>query len=89
MTDETNENNSITMLTGAVAELSNEIRRMTSRIQEMDERQRTIMVGWNAFLKNAESHLKVLFKGNIPAPILKRLIQTAFKGIEDMEREPR
>jgi hypothetical protein len=48
---------------------------------------RTIMVGWNAFLKSADAQLKVLFRGNIPAPIKKRLIETAFKGMEDMERK--
>lgn len=48
---------------------------------------RTVMVGWNAFLKSAEGQLRGLFKGNIPAPILKKLLQTAFKGMEDMDRK--
>lgn len=48
---------------------------------------RTVMVGWNAFLKSAEAQLKVLFKGTIPAPLLRKLVQTAFKGLEDMERK--
>lgn len=48
---------------------------------------RTVMVGWNAFLKSAEAQLKGLFKGTIPAPLLRKLVQTAFKGLEDMERK--
>ena len=48
---------------------------------------RTVMVGWNAFLKTAEGQLKILFRGNIPAPILKKLIQTAFKGVDDTDRK--
>lgn len=87
MSEETSESRAITNLTGVVTELSNDILKLKIRIEEMDERQRTIMVGWNAFLKSAEAQLKFLFKGNIPGPILKKLIQTAFKGVEDMERK--
>lgn len=89
MSNEMNESANITMLTGAVTELSNEVRKLTIRIQEMDERQRTIMVGWNAFLKHAEGQVRHLFRGNIPAPILKKLLQTAFKGIDDSDRQGR
>ena len=47
---------------------------------------RTVMVGWNAFLKSAEAQLRTVFKGSIPQPILKKLIQTAFKGMDEAER---
>lgn len=86
MTGETNENDAITTLTGVVMELSNELRKMTDRIQEMDERQRTIMVGWNAFLKSAESQLKAIFRGKIPAPMLRKLAEVAFRGVDEAER---
>lgn len=71
----------------ALRDVRTELKTMTGRIQEMDERQRTIMVGWNAFLKSAEAQLKGLFKGTIPAPLMRKLVQTAFKGLEDMERK--
>lgn len=54
---------------------------------ETSQTLRTVMVGWNAFLKSAEAQLRHLFKGTIPAPMLKKLLQMAFKGIEDMERK--
>lgn len=101
MTDEMNENDSTTNnidYTAQVAEalkevyialrdVRDELKVMTTRIHEVDERQRTVMVGWNAFLKSAEAQLKALFQGNIPAPLKRKLIQTAFKGMEEAERK--
>lgn len=78
--------------------MATEIKLLTSRFDAMEDSLsaaihantqtlRTVMVGWNAFLKSAEAQLKVLFRGNIPAPLLRKLVQTAFKGLEDMERK--
>lgn len=86
MSNETPESVSITKLTEVVAGLQAEMKMMTGQIQIMDERQRTIMVGWNGFLKSAEAQLRAVFKGNIPAPMLKKLLQMAFKGMDEAER---
>lgn len=61
--------------------------RLIAAQQENTQVLRTVMVGWNAFLKSAESQLRGIFKGNIPAPILRRLIESAFKGIDEVERK--
>lgn len=65
------------------------MRLLSSAVQENTQVLRTVMVGWNAFLKSAESQLRAVFKGNIPAPMLKRLIQMAFKGVDEAERKNR
>lgn len=63
-----------------------ELRLVTAQ-QEHTQTLRTVMVGWNAFLKNAENQLRGLFKGSIPPPMLRKLVQMAFKGMEEMERK--
>lgn len=59
----------------------------TRNVFEMKQKLQSVMVGWNAFLKSAEAQLKALFQGNIPAPLKRKLIQTAFKGMEEAERK--
>lgn len=59
----------------------------TRNLFEMKQKLQSIMVGWNAFLKSAEAQFKALFQGNIPAPLKRKLIQTAFKGMEEAERK--
>jgi K+/H+ antiporter YhaU regulatory subunit KhtT len=61
--------------------------RLSEEVEKLHQSQKTIMVGWNAFLKSAEAQLKALFKGNIPTPMLKKLLQMAFRGMEDAERK--
>lgn len=103
MPEESVEKNSITNVTGETPDPYDEwytrdiqtmLQGLHHRLDKIETAQhehtqtlRTVMVGWNAFLKNAEAHLKVLFKGTIPAPLLRKLVQTAFKGIEEIERK--
>lgn len=85
-------------LTTAVAELRGQLKRVHERLDEFEIKMltaqqehtqvlRTVMVGWNAFLKSAEAQLRTLFKGSIPPPMLRKLVQMAFKGVEEMERK--
>ena len=85
-------------LTTRVANLSHQIISLIDRVDRMEIKLltaqqentqvlRTVMVGWNAFLKSAEAQLRTLFKGSIPPPMLRKLVQMAFKGVEEMERK--
>lgn len=49
------------------------------RMQTFDQHQRTIMVGWNGFLEHAGLHLNNLFRGKVPAPILRKLLEASFR----------
>lgn len=48
-------------------------------IRRFDQHQRTIMVGWNSFIEHAGMHLNNLFRGKVPAPLLRKLIEAAFR----------
>lgn len=48
-------------------------------IKRMDQHQRTIMVGWNSFIEHAGMHLNNLFRGKVPAPLLRKLIEASFR----------
>lgn len=48
-------------------------------IKKFDQHQRTIMVGWNSLLEHAGMHLNNLFRGKVPAPLLRKLIEASFR----------
>lgn len=48
-------------------------------VKKFDHHQRTIMVGWNSFLEHAGMQLNHLFRGRVPAPILRRLLEASFR----------
>lgn len=48
-------------------------------ITRFDQHQRTIMVGWNSFIEHAGMHLNNLFRGKVPAPLLRKLIEASFR----------
>lgn len=88
----------IVELTTQVTRLGGQTKRLHDRLDEMEIKLltaqhentqvlRTVMVGWNAFLKSAEDQLRGLFKGAIPTPILRKLILTAFKGLDEPGRK--
>lgn len=48
-------------------------------MKKFDQHQRTIMVGWNSFIEHAGMHLNNLFRGKVPAPLLRKLIEASFR----------
>lgn len=52
---------------------------LEAAIKRFDHHQRTIMVGWNSFLEHAGMHLNQLFRGKVPQPILRKLLEAAFR----------
>ena len=60
-------------------ELMKQLVRIEDAIKRMDQHQRTIMVGWNSFIEHAGMHLNNLFRGKVPAPLLRKLIEASFR----------
>lgn len=60
-------------------ELMKRLVRIEDSIKRMDQHQRTIMVGWNSFIEHAGMHLNNLFRGKVPAPLLRKLIEASFR----------
>lgn len=55
------------------------LEKMENAIKRFDHHQRTIMVGWNSFLEHAGMQLNHLFRGRVPAPILRKLLEASFR----------
>lgn len=62
-----------------IEEILKRLDAIETSIKKFDQRQRTIMVGWNSFIEHAGMHLNNLFRGKVPAPVLRKLIETSFR----------
>lgn len=61
------------------ADITNRLTNIENAIRRFDQHQRTIMVGWNSFIEHAGMHLNNLFRGKVPAPLLRKLIEASFR----------
>lgn len=61
------------------AEVMNRLTNIENAVRRFDQHQRTIMVGWNSFIEHAGMHLNNLFRGKVPAPLLRKLIEASFR----------
>jgi len=72
-------NTNTIQLNAAYQETRQIMEKVLRAVEKFDQRQRTIMVGWNSFLEHAGMHLNNLFRGKVPAPLLRKLIEASFR----------
>jgi hypothetical protein len=61
------------------ADIRNQLANIENAIHRFDQRQKTIMVGWNSFIEHAGMHLNNLFRGKVPPVLLRKLLESAFR----------